>query len=573
MNTNIDKKKGLKLLTKMMMVVMIPLFLLVVFAVLAIESVGNTTASKLTEKELKTVLYALESDMELLDEGEYSCDGTSIFKGDFNLTQNQEFMDAFRQNTGVEVTIFWGKTRYATSILKESGERLIYTEISDKVYESLKKNNLYFTDDVVINGTDYYGYYNMIGSYGDGNEVIVFAGRQVTDAKEAYESLMVSNVMFIIVLAAAICILVILVIRLIVKAIEASVTNLGTVAEGNLSMKVGSKLMNRTDEVGSIARAIQGLVDKLTYTVKNIHKNSGELTDFSGKFKKNFDSINTSIENINTAVEEMAKGATSQAEEAQSVTEQMTKMGDYVSEAIGSVQTLISNTDEMRNYNTEVHNKVDELIGINNMTVQSVNDVNNQTNITNKAALEIRSAIDLISDIASQTNLLSLNASIEAARAGEHGKGFAVVAEEVRTLADQSQEAVRQISSIIENLINNSNMSVEIMHHVIDEIKGQSEKLQDTKNVFGMLNENINSVAGEIDNISVKVRDIGTAKDTVLGSMESLAAISEENAASTQETSATMAEVKEIVAECNNSVDSLVEIAEALREDVNRFTL
>ena len=88
-----------------------------------------------------------------------------------------------------------------------------------------------------------------------------------------------------------------------------------------------------------------------------------------------------------------------------------------------------------------------------------------------------------------------------------------------------------------------------------------------------MLNENINSVAGEIDNISVKVRDIGTAKDTVLGSMESLAAISEENAASTQETSATMAEVKEIVAECNNSVDSLVEIAEALREDVNRFTL
>lgn len=573
MNANIDKKKGLKLLTKMMMVVMIPLFLLVVFAVLAIESVGNTTASKLTEKELKTVLYALESDMELLDEGEYSCDGTSIFKGDFNLTQNQEFMDAFRQNTGVEVTIFWGKTRYATSILKESGERLIYTEISDKVYESLKKNNLYFTDDVVINGTDYYGYYNMIGSYGDGNEVIVFAGRQVTDAKEAYESLMVSNVMFIIVLAAAICILVILVIRLIVKAIEASVTNLGTVAEGNLSMKVGSKLMNRTDEVGSIARAIQGLVDKLTYTVKNIHKNSGELTDFSGKFKKNFDSINTSIENINTAVEEMAKGATSQAEEAQSVTEQMTKMGDYVSEAIGSVQTLISNTDEMRNYNTEVHNKVDELIGINNMTVQSVNDVNNQTNITNKAALEIRSAIDLISDIASQTNLLSLNASIEAARAGEHGKGFAVVAEEVRTLADQSQEAVRQISSIIENLINNSNMSVEIMHHVIDEIKGQSEKLQDTKNVFGMLNENINSVAGEIDNISVKVRDIGTAKDTVLGSMESLAAISEENAASTQETSATMAEVKEIVAECNNSVDSLVEIAEALREDVNRFTL
>lgn len=573
MKADIDKKKGLKLLTKMMMVVMIPLFLLVVFAVLAIESVGNTTASKLTEKELKTALYALESDMELLDEGEYSCDGTSIFKGDFNLTQNQEFMDAFRQNTGVEVTIFWGKIRYATSILKESGERLIYTEISDKVYESLKKNNLYFTDDVVINGIDYYGYYNMIGNYGDGNEVIVFAGRPVTDAKEAYETLMVSNVIFIIVLAAAICILVIFVIRLIVKAIEASVTNLGTVAEGNLSMKVGFKLMNRTDEVGSIARAIQGLVDKLTYTVKNIHKNSGELTDFSGKFKKNFDSINTSIENINTAVEEMAKGATNQAEEAQSVTEQMTKMGDYVSEAIGSVQTLISNTDEMRNYNTEVHNKVDELIGINNMTVQSVNDVNNQTNITNKAALEIRSAIDLISDIASQTNLLSLNASIEAARAGEHGKGFAVVAEEVRTLADQSQEAVRQISSIIENLINNSNMSVEIMHHVIDEIKGQSEKLQDTKNVFGMLNENINSVAGEIDNISVKVRDIGTAKDTVLGSMESLAAISEENAASTQETSATMAEVKEIVAECNNSVDSLVEIAEALREDVNRFTL
>ena len=106
-----------------------------------------------------------------------------------------------------------------------------------------------------------------------------------------------------------------------------------------------------------------------------------------------------------------------------------------------------------------------------------------QTNITNESAQAIQAATDIIAGIANQTNLLSLNASIEAARAGEMGRGFAVVAEEIRGLADQSRESADKIRSIVENLISNSNQSVQIMNGVVGEIHQQNEKLGTTLNV------------------------------------------------------------------------------------------
>ncbi len=568
------KHKGLGLMGKMAFVTTLPLVIIMIVAGVSMNTIGTQMADKLTERELKTAIYAIESDLDGLNDSEYSLSGEKLMKGDYNLSDNEKFLDNFQEHTGIVMTICWGNVRYATSITdSETGERLVMTELPDEVYENTVADGTYFTNNVTINGEQYYGYYEKIEDYGEGKEVIVFTGKTVKECTAIYSATLRNNIIVTVGIALVAMILILLVVIRIIKALNGAVGNLNSVSDGRLSLQIDEKRLERADEVGNIARAIQQLIKKLSDIIQNINACSDSLAEFSTNFNDKFERINVSTDNVNVAVEEMAKGATNQAEETQNVTEQMANMGESVVGAMSSIDSLITNTNEMTEQNTQVHQTIESLIHINEETAKSVNEVSEQTQLTNKAAQDIRKAIDIISDIAEQTNLLSLNASIEAARAGEHGKGFAVVAEEVRQLADQSQAAVNEISGIIENLIRNSNMSVTIMDEVSKEMTSQSQKLGDARNVFDQLNRNINSVANEIDAISQEMSAINGAKDSVIGNMESLAAISEENAAGAQETSATMIEVKDVVTECNKSVGELLELANILRENISKFEL
>ena len=567
------KKKGLKLLGKILMAVTIPLILLVVLAGLAMNTVGSTTAGGCTERELKTAVYAVEHELNLLAEGEFTAKDGVLYKGEYDLTAYTGFFDEFKTYTDVDVTIFWANERLATSVVDNSGSRAVHTTISDELYNAIRSEGYYFSENVVVVDEDYYGYYELFKDYGEGCEVIVFAGKDIASVKGIYTGTLTLNLIALIVIAVIICALVGIMVRLIVNAIGHSVGSLDHVAGGDLTESINQKLLARSDEVGNIARAIHTLMENLKNIVHNIHRGSEGLNAFSDQFRERFNDVNTSINNVNIAVEEIANGASNQANETQTVTEQMVKMGHSVTETVENVERLMQNTDEMRQQNLEVNESLQNLIKINQETAESVHNVQKQTNITNEAAQQIRTAIDIISDIATQTNLLSLNASIEAARAGEHGKGFAVVAEEVRNLADQSQAAVDEISTTIQNLISNSDISVEIMNEVISEMDKQSQKLNETKAVFGKLDGNINNVADAVGMIRNEADAMGTAKDAVLESLESLAAISEENAASTEETAATMGEVQQIIMDCHASLHELGDLANLLDENVKHFSL
>lgn len=565
------KKKGVNLLVKILITTMIPLIILVVMSGLAIRAVGVSVADKLIKHELNATIYAMETTLSALSNGDYRYDGKNLYKGTYNITEKQEFLDEFKKSTDVDVTLFWGNTRVATTILDQSGNRVVGTEISEKAANETLKNGSYFTSGIMIEGEEYYGYYEPIYN-SDGSQVgFLFTGMDSHDVTEIYIRQLTSNTIFMIIITLIACVVIALVVMAIIRTIVVVIKNLDQVANGELNFEVNSKLMNRSDEIGNIARAVHALVVGLATIVSNIHKSTKALSVFTGEFKANFDTINNSISNVNIAVDEIANGATNQADETQKVNSQINDMGEAITKTTENVDMLMQSTEEMKNHNNMLDSTLNELLSISDRTKASIEQVHEQTNITNQSVMNIGNAINMITDIAGQTNLLSLNASIEAARAGEYGRGFAVVADEIRQLADQSSESAREISSIVEELIQNSNISVQTMNEVQTEIDTQYDKLNVTKDVFEKLNQEVQHVVVAIDNISSEVEAINGVKNEVLGSVESLAAIAEENAASTEETSAAMLELSEIVSDCSDKTQQLVDIADNLNENVNKF--
>lgn len=510
-----------------------------------------------------------------LANGTYMYSNGKFYKGKKNISDNTEFFDNFSKEVDLQVSVFYGDTRVATSLVDDQGNHMVGEQASPEVVEAvLNQGQEYYSDSIDLGGIEYYGSYAPLYQH-NSDEIIgmTFVGLNADLVDSVYHSNLTKNIIFLcIVMLAGVGVTIAFVVVLL-GAIRNVISNLDAVAQGSLNTEVGNKLVQRSDEIGDIARSVHALIQNMAEVITSIFHTSESLDKISTGFEESFGSMTEYITNVDTAVEEMAKGSTQQAQETQNVSSEVQGMGDAIESTTGNIENLVGSTNKMRDYNRSVDNTLVELIKISDETKEAFDIVYEQTNVTNQSAQEIQSAADVITDIADQTNLLSLNASIEAARAGEHGKGFAVVADEIRKLAEQSRESASQITGIIEMLIRNSNTTVDTMKKVTDMIDQQGEELNQTKSVFGDLNKEIGMVGDAVDNIRNEVEQLNNLKNSVMGAVDNLAAIAQENAASTEETSASMQQLGNLVAECKKDVEQIVIMSETLAKNTNKFTL
>ena len=332
-----------------------------------------------------------------------------------------------------------------------------------------------------------------------------------------------------------------------------------------------TKLLQSKDEFGIMAKALASLQQKLGETVSQIKNQSDRLFDSSNGMYKNISNMTQTTDQVDRAVQEIAEGATNQANETQKANENVITIGTMIEDTNNEVEELKKTAKNMQEAQRTAHEILEELGTVNQHTKASVEEIAQQTMTTNVSATKIREVTGLITDIAEETNLLSLNASIEAARAGEAGRGFAVVASQIQKLAEQSDVSAKQIENIIDQLVADSEKAVATMEQVQRIIDEQSRDVDRTGEVFRSVSDGIQKSIDGINLIGQKVQNMDQARIAVVDTVSNLSAIAEETAASTQESSASVTSITGIADEMQISSEDMRKIAEDLDQRMAAF--
>ena len=324
-------------------------------------------------------------------------------------------------------------------------------------------------------------------------------------------------------------------------------------------------------EFGVMVKSVNTVVDRLSSIVANIKASAAGVADSSEELSDMANQISQTAEDVSNAVQEIASGATQQADEIQSASENVGRIGDAVGDVQTSTGSLSSLANKMKEASEISSNSLASLQDSSTEMTAKIDEISKTIAATQDAVTSINDKVEGIASIATQTNLLSLNASIEAARAGEAGKGFAVVAEEIGKLADDSKTMADEIRKEMDILLEQSQAAVQAADDVKQGNQDQQIALGETLNaVNGMLGD-ISSTVGGVQLISEGADTCETSKNAVVDTMCALSAISEENAASSEETGASMQELSATVTTLAGSASSLRDIAEQLNQDMEFF--
>lgn len=327
------------------------------------------------------------------------------------------------------------------------------------------------------------------------------------------------------------------------------------------------------DEVGNIMRAVLKLRGELTAVVTELKNQSDNLFEQSDSLSKSASDTMNNMKDTDRAVDEMANGATMLAQETQSASDNIIEIGNMIDKVNDNTEELAKDADNMKELGENAENILRQLIAGQKEMVTHIGVVNDKTHEANKAAGKISEVVNLITEIASQTNLLSLNASIEAARAGEAGRGFAVVAENIKQLAEQTTSSAADIQDIIHDLEQKSGETVEKTEAVNNIVNKQSEDMKQTADILNQVITGITGLIDKIDSIAVSVANMDKSKENVVDVIGNLSSVSQENAASTEETSASTTMAMETAKKIADEAVNLRDIAQELEDRMKQFII
>ncbi|MFD0697735.1 methyl-accepting chemotaxis protein [Paenibacillus sp. GCM10027628] len=353
-------------------------------------------------------------------------------------------------------------------------------------------------------------------------------------------------------------------VRLVSKAME-------QVAAGDLSIQVPN-IKNR-DEIGDLVRSLHTMIRNFGEIVRHIQDASGQVAASSQQLSAGSAETSLAANQVSVTMQEAAARAEHQMQSSEQTSRAMEDMShgiQRIAETSGQVSELAFETTRQAEQGND---KIQQAIHKMNFLNQSVEQSALQLNRLNERSIEIGEIVTIIRDIASQTSLLALNASIEAARAGEHGKGFSVVANEVKKLAEQSNQSASQIAELIQAIQTDSGQAVSTMNLGIKEIQEGSRSIQEAGTNFGQIVLAAEHLSGQIQEVAAASEQMHASGEEVSASVMEMAELAKQSFTSTQQVASISTDQLTAMQEMSASTTSLSRISIQLQQVIARFKL
>lgn len=345
------------------------------------------------------------------------------------------------------------------------------------------------------------------------------------------------------------------------------------ISDGDLTIDFNIKESDKVskDEVVHMKLSMNNMINQLHDVICNVINISNDIDNSSNELEDYSKTITNSYTDITSAMQEVTTGTCQIAESMQTATENMNIMSNSIESINSSTDDLVVSSNHLSDTKNIMLETLNELDQITSGIINDISETNIQIEKTNESVELIKKSIELIQDLASQTHLLSLNASIESSR---HGNGaFATIATEVRSLAESSKDTANTIDTILSELGSNYNKIIETMKISTNSINEQVEKINDTKQKFGSLDDDIQLTTDKINQINQSVSELAGIRSVIVDIITDLSAFTEQNSAATEETLASMEMLNDVTAKIKGKALDLNSKTDVLKSKINYFTI